>query len=415
MRPVALRTVARLAPLVLLAGLAALVRGHWQLPYPDTRWAYADHYRYIAMAEQPFSSSSPLAHEPPFCWRILTPLVVHLLPLPTLDGFWLVTLVGLAGTVLALQWALRGLGLPTGAVAAGGLVLVLLGPATGFDLWAYQLVDPLALCLTTLMIGSAIHRRGGLLLPLAILGALTKETTLLGPLFALAWSYSERDRRRQWWSALALLAAVGVLAALHLLIVPSRPYSILGEATQVYLPFLPVAFTRWTPLALAFHIALRPVAATVGAWGALFPLALLQVWHAPRVWRKYPAFVVLIGAATAQILISWDVERVVIYAFPVVIATSAFEIEHLAQRWRCSRWVLWLPVLAIETFFWVSFAGWSVLARNPGTYWPLDDPLRLVASVFLLSTAGIVIWLRWKLRGLRGAPGLKIGYETTEK
>src|SRR5579859_6374408 len=127
MRLVALRTVARLAPLALLAGLAALVRGHWQLPYPDARWAYADHYRYIAIAQQPFGSSNPLAHEPPFCWRILTPLVVHLLPLPTLDGFWLVTLAGLAGAVLALQWALRGLGLPTGAVAAGGLVLVLLG------------------------------------------------------------------------------------------------------------------------------------------------------------------------------------------------------------------------------------------------------------------------------------------------
>ena len=97
-------------PVVLVFVLALLVRHHGQLPYPDEEYADWDHIRYVAMAEHPFSLG-PLTQNPPFAWRILAPLLVHLLPLPPLLGFWILTLAGLIGAALSLVWFLNGLGL----------------------------------------------------------------------------------------------------------------------------------------------------------------------------------------------------------------------------------------------------------------------------------------------------------------
>ncbi|MBN2054535.1 hypothetical protein JW905_06410, partial [bacterium] len=41
---------------------------------------------YAAMARGPFSND-PMTRNPPFCWRVLAPCIVHLLPWDTLDGF----------------------------------------------------------------------------------------------------------------------------------------------------------------------------------------------------------------------------------------------------------------------------------------------------------------------------------------
>ena len=85
-----------LAPVALLFALALLVRANGRIPYTDPHWvADGDQARYLAMATHPFSTDA-LVREPPFCWRILVPLVVYILPLPAPTGFWLLTVLALA-------------------------------------------------------------------------------------------------------------------------------------------------------------------------------------------------------------------------------------------------------------------------------------------------------------------------------
>ena len=90
----ALRRIALyLAPVALLLALAFLVYDHGRIPYTDPHWvADGDQARYLAMATHPFSMDA-LVREPPFCWRILVPLVVYILPLPAPTAFWILTVL----------------------------------------------------------------------------------------------------------------------------------------------------------------------------------------------------------------------------------------------------------------------------------------------------------------------------------
>lgn len=319
-------------PVLALAGLAAFVAWQGLVPYPDPHTLVGDAYRYVALAVQPFGSSDPLAHEPPFCWRILTPLLVHILPVPTLVGFWLVTTLSLAGATLALMWFLRGLGLSPEATIAGGLAFVCLMPATGFTLYADLLVDPLAFALLALALGCVVHRRGGLLLIALVLMALDKETALFGAAFALAWSWQQKDRLLLRWSLASLVGVLLVLAGLRVLLPSNQPYGLLE--TLAYWVVVPIAQGSMPE---------RLLLALVGAWGVLLPLAMAS----PAFWRNR-AFWLLWLFATAQVLVSSTIERVMVYAFPVVIAASCDTLASLAKRWNISQWWLWLPVLLLE-------------------------------------------------------------------
>ena len=62
--------------IALLLVLALMVRSHGRILYTDPHWvADGDQARYLAMATHPFSMDA-LVREPPFCWRILVPLIV---------------------------------------------------------------------------------------------------------------------------------------------------------------------------------------------------------------------------------------------------------------------------------------------------------------------------------------------------
>lgn len=381
-----LRLLLHLLPVALLLVLALLVQQHGVLPYLDARYN-GDYSNYLALAIQPFGSSNPLAQQAPFLWRLLTPLIVHVLPVSPVYGFWLVTLAGLVGTVLALEWLLSGLGLLFPAVLAGGFAFVLLGPATGFLLWDDMLVDPLALCLLALIVAAAIHQHGKLLLSLVLLGALAKEVTLLGTVFAVLWGW-KRCREMVGWSLAALALGMLVQTLLRILILPTPPYTFLSafEISTGYTSFSPLSF-----LELCGYEGARLIESLLGAWGIMLPLAVLQLRHVPQFWRTYSTFLVLAIGAILQILIATDLERLVIYGFPAIIAACCFEVEYLAARWQCSRWYFWLPVFFIEGAFWFPYAGWSAITN--GKLEQLDAPYRILAGGILALTAGILIWM----------------------
>lgn len=365
-------------PVLLLLVLAFIVDRHGRIPYPDPRNAsIEDDYRYIAMALRPFSSD-PLVHDAPYCWRLLTPLIVHLLPLRVFSGFSLVTGASLVATTLGTMWFMREMGLPQPAAVAGGYAFVVLGPATGFTLWDYPLIDPLSFALLVLALVFAVRREGLWLVATLIVSAVAKETVLFAALFAIVWALEQRDWRFLRWAAGEFVASVVVLVALRVAIPSEQPYSLLAEMHRVSANYAPTFFAGWQ----------RFVAATIGTWGLLLPLAVLQLFHSPR-FAASPAWVLLFLASLAQIVIATNVERTVVYSFPVVIAAAAAEVEYLAARYQFSRWVIWLPVLLLELSWWAYFAGFdSFGALMDYTVQRLD---RLQSMEVMLAVTALII------------------------
>jgi hypothetical protein len=144
-----------------------------------------------------------------------------------------------------------------------------------------------------------------------------------------------------------LVGVIGIIALIRLAIPAGAPYSYLTEMQTIHAKYTPTwsAFEQQTILS-----------ATVDAWNVLLPLAILQLIHRPRVWRSL-AFVSVLIIANAQLIIAANTQRLVVYAFPVVIAAAVFEIEYLAGRLQVSRWLLWVPALTLEFVWWAYRAG----------------------------------------------------------
>jgi hypothetical protein len=344
------------------------------------------------MAVHPFDKTLILDNLAPWCFRVLPSLIVHeiiaILPISAEAGFWLLTIASLAVATGATMWFLQGLGLATGPAVAGGLAFVVLGPATGFTLFDYALVDPEAFALLALVCASVVHRRGVLLfISLALLAA-TKEMYVLGIIFAVVWSLEHRDWRMAGWAGAATAACMGIQAALHhWLVFPANPHETVTEF-------------KWV-LRTIYHNPLfllgRAIATTVGTWNILLPFAALQLIHQPRIWRSW-AFSLVLVAASLEPFVSGDVERLVVDAFPIMIAASVFEIEYLAQRTGFSRWLFWVPALGVGATWWYVFYTTFPYFANYG--FNKNALMRGETVAIGIASVAILAWIgyRWTTR-----------------
>ncbi len=363
-----------LLPLLTLVILSAAVIAGGHAPFPRVDYAGIDHLRYLAMATHPFGPDL-LVHEPPYAWRVLSPWVVHIMPFSPVVGFLLLTVVSLLGATAGLMWFLRGLGLPPTSVISGGLAFVLLWPATGFTLWDYMLVDPLAFALIALACAATVRSNGIVLALALVLGTLDKETCMLAALFALAWAVQRRNWALLRWAIAGSLAAIAALVGLRIAIPVSQSYSFLTAFQTIYAGYtLHMVWSRLTE-------------ATGVAWTLLLPFAALQVAHPPRVWRSW-AFALLFLGACAQCLVATDVARLVVYAFPVMIAAVAFEVEYLTQRLRVASIWWWSLILLVELVWWLD--TWKATTATTGSY-VADLPALVTADRVILPLSVIVV------------------------
>jgi hypothetical protein len=113
---------------------------------------------------------------------------------------------------------------------------------------------------------------------------------------------------------------------------------------------------------------------------------------------KFRPFAIFLVAATAQIFIALDVERLVAYGAPAIIAACCFEAEWLAQRWHVSRWVVWLPVLAVQAIVWLPYAGWPAPANAYVSLWLLGWPYWVLAGAIGVVAAYMTFGRRWRVR-----------------
>lgn len=139
-----------------------------------------DAEEYLNMSYYPFEGKSP-----PFMYRILTPLIVYLLPLNHLNGFIIINLISLFLTAILLYYYLKKLDFRS-KDSLIGVLFFLLSPVVIFTMNDIVLVDALSFLLLLLTFYAILCKNDILYLFFLILGILNKETVLLTiPLFFL--------------------------------------------------------------------------------------------------------------------------------------------------------------------------------------------------------------------------------------
>ena len=290
-----------------------------------------DAYVYMAMAGTP-----AVLTVRPCGYRVLTPVLVHALPMPRLRAFRYVTLGGLALTGAVLFLFLRRLGNGEWSSLLAVAVFGLSGPV-GETVSAPFLGESTSVLLElTVLLAIASQAATGVLSLLVLLGVLSKEFFFL----LLPAVYLSRMRREGRWRALGAAAGAGLPALVTVLIL--RYW--------------------WTPdirpLRQSLEGSMFPIAASTllgqrGEWLpelALFgvtPLALLGALRAQArgYLRVYGYLVLLLGLPFVAWInvpnrLFWDGPRLLVYSYPVLLTLCLVAVDRV---WRhmgaCpSRW-----------------------------------------------------------------------------
>ncbi len=269
---------------LLLATLLLAVHSAWvRSQHPETYQLRRgelpgfDPYVYVAMAESPTIFTLP-----PWGYRILTPVLVHLLPGRTALGFRIVTFGSFVAAAVCLGLLLQRLG-HTPAMIVLGVALFTLSPFVGVFLQNPFFVDPAAVALLAALL-FAIEAGAGLatLALLTLLGTAAKEVTLALVPF-LCWA--RRDA----------LGRGRVLREAGLVVLPAIAFAI---ALRIRWPAAVPSPTPQLDAQMLGGLA-AVVRRSAGHWllfGGLMPLALIGLAHAStRAYlRRYgPALAVL--------------------------------------------------------------------------------------------------------------------------
>ena len=270
----------------------------------------SDHYHYLAMARAPFGGDEE-ARTPPYCFRILTPLLVHGLTrigLGTNAAFWLVTNLALVGFLLCLHRLLLARGLSLGRALLGVALAGLLPGAVRWYEYQYWMTDPLCLFLMTASLLLVEEGCDGALLPLSLLGVAARESyVLVFPWLLVRWARRDGIASAMASTARVALPSLALLVGIHLF-VPSSPAPPLSAVMTDAIGF------RWRHL-LDNQLYL----VTIGAFGVLVPLLLSSPARVAASLRERPEDALLVAGAYASLLLGVNTDRLLAYALPAVL------------------------------------------------------------------------------------------------
>jgi hypothetical protein len=338
-------------------------------------------------------------HVAPYCWRLLQPLAVHLLPFPARVSFRIVTLASLLLTPVLLFFLLRRLGFSPLLALIGFFAFHSFGYATKFVLFDFWLPDALSFLFITLLILLLLQGRWRAFALLLPLGFLAKESVLFA--LPLAYSLTSKtlfDREAFRRTALAALPALALFAIVRISIpalnddpsyIRSLPetlrvvqhHSSSYEYGQLYRQIGEERIRRASPMKIA-GIAVG----TFGLYALLFPLL-----GGKRSVELFLGFLPLLILAPLQLLFAVNVERLLTIAFPALVPLILAGMERTRMRLRLpTAPFLLFPLLAI-LFNLLDPRGFS-------------PPLRFQIGVVLISSLCIAALYSWRSLRFRFPP-----------
>jgi len=385
---------------VTLVGLALVwllmsATGGFQIDHPAV--AKQDHVVYLAMSRDGPGAGGP-ASTPPYCWRILVPMLARWIPMPPADSYLAIVVVSLAGTALCLYGLCRRAGHPHAAGLAGiGLFLTIFW-AVGLNLWNPFMVDAPILLLTAAGLVALEHprwqpaRRRIVVASIMVLGALTKESILA--LTACAVVHEWRTERSGVPRRVVACAAIAGPALATLLLVRLWIQADPGLMPEFENYSLWTAFSTmaWKRLA---DLPRWAIEALVDPWGPLVVVPLLV--SARRAWgwgAAFPHRVVLVLVAFSQTLVATSVGRLVVIASPVI---CLFAVEELWSRSRRAAH----PALAVSTLLSLQFLFQYARRTTFGLGLPPFEPHPWVTAAYIVRAVVFGAVLVWWLAPIR--------------
>lgn len=295
-----------------------------------------DHQKYIAMA----SGDSFSMRIAPFCWRVLNPLLVKLLPFGVQAGFTVTNIAGLwvAGVLMFL--VLRSLAFSFRLSLLGPLLFASMPFAMKFNLFNFWLTDALAFAFIAGAFLALVSGHDLVFMAVMAVGALAKESVLfVAPLYytfratrvidpaamrralllatpALLGIAAIRTAIPAGNTDLAYMARVGSIAGVS----DHRPYTIVYQFNE---------HSRSLLGGMTFLSAATLVVATFG-WPVLALPLLAPRANLRWAWKFAP--LIALAAVTSTF---GNVERLLVVAFPALIvmaAEGARSIEKTSSR-----------------------------------------------------------------------------------
>lgn len=341
-----------LAAVVLIAVNIAYVSYFTGIIHPASEVLETDHYRYLEMARGPeIHARSRLAHEPPFCWRLLIPFLAYLAAQAGLNldpAFFLITNIFLIGYLAVFYAYLKQVGFSTGYALAGIILVALTPGAVRWYEYQYWMTDPAGLFF--IILAFYLIERGNYsgLLAVSAVAVTARETYLAVPVYYFFYLWKRQGLK----TAAGRVGPVILIPALLLLliryyIVPADDYDAFGIALGV------IGF-RWEYLWPDQLYLL-----TLGAFGVIFPLLLLfpgKIIGWARADFDKLIFVLIIYLSLTA---GYNTDRLLVYALPVLLVPALGNLGRLARALGGQRAVLTALAVAFQLFFYLAtrFSG----------------------------------------------------------
>lgn len=286
---------------------------------------------YFAMAENPFIFENYA--EAPFCYRILTPLLVHYLPFSTSTNFLIFNSIALILSSMLLYWLLCTLNMSK-KLSVIGVLLFLTSWHIQFYYFCRVRVYPLTLALIVLILIFIVRRNTVGFLITITLAALQREAPLC--LIPVHFMYNYNKKWSDFKTLLLYVPPFLVFFTIKLCIVPRLeelyPFSYLQtfifmlmynlSSVQNVLRIIHSFFYTYNILAIIFFLELNNIYRY---------LVINKVW------------VVYIFINTIVVIISGlDIDRFQFYIFPAIIYLSLYGISKNMNFYRQKHIILFL-------------------------------------------------------------------------
>jgi len=279
----------------------------------------------------------------PFAYRVLVPGIVGLLPLPPMQGYFVVTFLATFGTLGFLYRLFREVGISHGSSV---ITVVLAGFSypLAFYLGRWWRIDPMANLLFVIAFLLIVRKKLYLASVIIAVGVLAKETMmiLVPILFVSALRPNGEKILNKWLRAgLFCIPSVLILLSLRMAIPPSEGiFNIQGP-----MDYLELLQMIWTYNVDNLGFLARISRELLRSFGFFWSMALLGISMRNSAGKEATLYsLYLIAAGFALCLIASDWSRMLGTAFPGVFILVSCFVEGM-KRSHAPKWMLWAIVI----------------------------------------------------------------------
>ncbi|MGC9516569.1 MAG: hypothetical protein ACP5C3_02595 [Methanomicrobiales archaeon] len=271
-----------------------------------------DSFIYYEMAMNPFKATIA-----PYTYRILTPLIVSLIPLERLEGFFLVNVSSIIIAATIFYYYLKKLNFNS-YLSYLGVMLFISAPTVIYSLYDIALVDNLSFLFITLAFYFILIRKDWLFFIVLLIGVVNKETILFTiPVYFL---YNIEINNLK----IALKKSVLILLPILFIFMIIRfqygvtDYFTINTIKNNLLEHL----YRYNIIKNYLYIAIGTFKNPYLAFGTIWLIFLYGIKYIDNKFLKKSLYV--LPLIFLQILISTDIYRVIFIAFPIIIPIALY-------------------------------------------------------------------------------------------